>query len=87
MVILLSRGLWRVNRHKETFPLDLRDRLLLYMALTESVLTVVYHILFNHLIFLFVLRVAKTLEQVTLSLIMLELTLKKENFNLRSAFT
>jgi hypothetical protein len=43
-------------------------------------LTLIYHIFFNHLIFLFVIRLAKMIEQVTICFILIELTLKKVNF-------
>jgi len=51
----------------------------LHLALGECALTLLYHILFSHLIFLFTLRLAKMLEQVTICLILVELTLKKIN--------
>jgi len=65
--------------------LDLKDRILLFLALGESVLILLYHILFSHPIFLFIIRIAKMLEQVTICFILLKLTLNK--VNLRVAFT
>lgn len=87
LVILYSTAVYRIQKRKKTFPLDLRDHLLLSLALAESALTLIYHILFDHLIFLFIIRVAKILEQVTICLILIELTLKKQTINLRTAFT
>lgn len=62
----------------------MKDHLLMSLALAESVLILIYHIFFNSLIFLFTIRVAKMLEQVTICFILLELTYKK--INLRNAF-
>lgn len=69
-----------MRKRSETFDLDLKDRLLLQLALAECSLTLIYHIFFNHLIFLFVIRLAKMIEQVTICFILIELTLKKVNF-------
>ena len=63
----------------------MKDKILMSLALGESALILLYHILFNHLIFLFIIRVAKMLEQVTIWFILMELTLHK--VNLRLAFT
>ena len=48
--------------------------------MVECALTLLYHIFFNHLIFLFIIRMAKMLEQVTICFILVEITLKKVNF-------
>jgi hypothetical protein len=50
------------------------------LALAECSLILLYHIFYNHLIFLFAIRLAKMLEQVTICFILIELTLKKVNF-------
>jgi hypothetical protein len=50
------------------------------LALAESALILLYHIFFSHLIFLFIIRLAKMLEQVTICFILIELTLKRVNF-------
>jgi hypothetical protein len=84
-VVIFSVALKRIRRRQDIFELDFKDRLLLYVGLGESALVLLYHILFNHLIFLFIIRLAKMLEQVTICFILVDLTFKK--LNLRLAFT
>ena len=77
---MFSVAIKRMRKRQElSIDLDLRDRILLNLALGESVLIMIYHILFNHLIFLFIIRLAKMLEQVTICLILVDLTVKKVN--------
>jgi hypothetical protein len=78
-VFVYGLAVVRVRSKRNTLDLDLKDKILLFLALAESVLILLYHILFNHLIFLFIIRVAKMLEQVTICLILLDLTLQKLN--------
>lgn len=73
-VIIYGLAVMRIRNRGKTLDLDLKDTLLLCLALGESVLILTYHILFDHLIFLFIIRVAKMLEQVTICFILLELT-------------
>jgi len=81
-VVLYGIALARIRRKEQVVHLDLKDRILLSLALGESILILLYHILFNHLILLFVIRLAKMLEQVTICFIILDLTLKRVNLNL-----
>ena len=77
---MFSVAIKRMRKRQElSIDLDLRDRILLNLALGESVLIMIYHILFNHLIFLFIIRLTKMLEQVTICLILVDLTVKKVN--------
>lgn len=78
-VIIYFNALMRVRKRQDTLDLDLKDRILLKIALGESFLILIYHILFSHLIFLFIIRLAKMLEQVTICIILVELTTKKLN--------
>jgi len=75
------------KRQDFSIDLDLRDRILLNLALGESALIMIYHILFNHLIFLFIIRLAKMLEQVTICLILVDLTVKKINLKYSVTYT
>jgi hypothetical protein len=71
-------------RRKKTLEIDVKDQILLCLALSEAVIILVYHIFMTHLIFLFLLRVGKMLEQVTITLILVELSVK--GLNLKRAF-
>ena len=75
------------KRQESSIDLDLRDQILLYLAFGESALILVYHILFNHLIFLFIIRLAKMLEQATICLILVDLTLKRVNLKLAVTYS
>lgn len=80
---MFSVAIKKIRKRQDfSIDLDLRDRILLNLALGESVLIMIYHILFNHLIFLFIIRLAKMLEQVTICLILVDLTVKKINLKL-----
>lgn len=61
-VILYGIALTRIRKYREMLELDLKDRILLFLALGESVSILLYHILFSHPIFLFIIRIAKMLE-------------------------
>jgi hypothetical protein len=50
--------------------------MLLSIALAESFFALLYHIFFEHYILLFIIRVVKMLEQVTICLILVEITRK-----------
>ena len=82
-VILFAIAVIRVKR-KKTLDLDLKDQILLSLAFSETILILVYHIFYTHLILLFLIRTAKMLEQVTICLILVELTVKI--LNLLKAF-
>lgn len=85
---MFSVAIKRIRKRQDfSIDLDLRDRILLNLALGESVLIMIYHILFNHLIFLFIIRLAKMLEQVTICLILVDLTVKKINLKLSVTYT
>ena len=60
-VVLYALAIFRIRR-KKTLDLDVKDQILLSIALIESVFILLYHILIEHNIFLFVIRVAKMLE-------------------------
>ena len=85
---MFSVAIKRIRKRQDfSIDLDLRDRILLNLALGESVLIMIYHILFNHLIFFFIIRLAKMLEQVTICLILVDLTVKKINLKLSVTYT
>jgi hypothetical protein len=85
---MFSVAIKKIRKRQDfSIDLDLRDRILLTLALGESVLIMIYHILFNHLIFLFIIRLAKMLEQVTICLILVDLTVKKINLKLSVTYT
>lgn len=85
---MFSVAIKKIRKRQDfSIDLDLRDRILLNLALGESVLIMIYHILFNHLIFLFIIRLAKMLEQVTICLILVDLTVKKINLKLSVTYT
>ena len=77
-VILYSVAIWRVNRHK-SYELDVRDKILLSIALTESLFVLCYHIFFNIYFIRFVMRIVKALEQVTICYILFESSTKQLN--------
>lgn len=64
--------------------LDIRDKLLLRIALAQSVLVLLSHIFFTHYYLLFIQRIVTMLQEVTICLILAELTLK--HLNLMRAF-
>jgi hypothetical protein len=77
-VILFAQAVVRISR-KKTVQLDIRDKILLNIALFESIFAFFYHIFSEHYIILFVIRVIKVLEQVTICLILVELNIKTLN--------
>jgi len=60
-VFLYSQALKRIKR-KNSVDLDVRDKLLLSIALTESIFALLYHIFFEQYILLFMIRIIKILE-------------------------
>lgn len=74
-VVLYGHACIRINR-KRTVDLDVRDKMLLSIALTESIFALLYHIFFEQYILLFIIRVIKMLEQVTICFILIEMTTK-----------
>ena len=77
-VILYGIAVERMRR-KKTLDFDIKDKILLCIALTESSLILLYHIFYYELIFLFILRIAKMNEQITVCFILVELTTKAIN--------
>ncbi len=57
----------------------MRDKILLSIALSESIFILLYHIFFVHYIFLYVIRVIKVLEQLTIFFILIEISTKVIN--------
>lgn len=82
-VILYLIAVWRVKKQKR-LDLDVKDKILLYITLGESVFILFRFIFYDEFIFLFVVRIAKMLEQVTICFILMELTIK--NWSLERAF-
>jgi hypothetical protein len=84
-MILYSIAIHRINsKQKKGIFLDTRDKLLLSIALTESVSILVCFMLYVHCIFPFVLRMVTILEQVTILYILAELS--DRNVRLMKAF-
>ena len=83
-VILYLIALIRIQQKKASLEFDVRDKILLSIVLGESFFILLYHIFFVHYILLFVMRVIKILEQVTIFFILIEVTTK--NFNSVKAF-
>jgi hypothetical protein len=75
-VALYSQAIRRIKR-KNSVDLDVRDKLLLSIALTESIFALLYHIFFEQYILLFIIRIVKMLEQVTICFILVELTMQQ----------
>ncbi|CDW74644.1 UNKNOWN [Stylonychia lemnae] len=82
-VALYSQAIKRIKK-KNSVDLDVRDKLLLSIALTESIFALLYHIFFEQYILLFIIRIVKMLEQVTICFILVELTL--QNLPLMKSF-
>lgn len=76
--ILYSFAIWRVNRRK-AYELDVRDKILLSIALTESIFILLYYIFFNIYFLRFVMIIIKGIEQVTICYILFESITKKMN--------
>ena len=83
-VVLYAIALIRIQQKKASLELDIRDKILLSIVLGESIFILLYHIFFVHYILLYVMRVIKILEQVTIFFILIEITTK--NFNSVKAF-
>ena len=62
LLIAYSIAVRRIRLKQKSLDLDIQDRLLINLGLGECLLVLLYHIMFNHLIFLFIIRVAKMLE-------------------------
>ncbi len=76
--VLYSFALWRVNRRK-SYELDVRDKILLSIALTQSIFILLYFLFFNMYFLRFVMRMVNAIEQVTICYILFESITKKMN--------
>lgn len=74
-VVIFGAAVFRIKRNKTVY-LDIRDKLLLRIALAQSVIVLLAHIFFTHYYLLFIQRIVTMLQEVTICLILAELTLK-----------